>query len=100
MVSVENAAEIARKQQEETRAAHLRETNVSAARQRGAQDRLIYAADQLQEIERLYQVANQKGLRNEESRANCSKDTTGPIARVVPPCTTARAAKARNGWTT
>ena len=54
----------------DTRAARLQAINASIARQRAAQDRQIYTAEQLQEIEQLYQVANQKGLRSEESRAS------------------------------
>ena len=46
------------------------EKNRQAARLRAADDRQHYSAEQLQEIETLYQVANTKGKRSEEARAS------------------------------
>lgn len=50
--------------------ADLVEKNRRAARMRAAQDVQYYSGDQLSEIEALYQVANTKGKRSEEAKAN------------------------------
>lgn len=55
---------------EDVRVARLLAANRRAARTRAEQDRRFYTAEQLQEIETLYQVANHKGLHNDESRAS------------------------------
>lgn len=70
VVNAENAVSTEQQQAEDARVRRLLEINQTAARQRAGQDRTLYDEAQLREIENLYQVANQKGLHNEQSRAS------------------------------
>ena len=55
---------------EETRVAQLVEKNRQAAHRRAQEDRQRYTFEELGEIEKLYQVANTKGKRTDEAKAN------------------------------
>ena len=55
---------------DDVRVARLLSVNRQAARTRGAEDRQTYTPEQLQEIETLYQVANNKGLHDTDARAS------------------------------